>query len=90
MGSFLRAGALGDNWTDPATVSMAKDIEDALEGLIGPLPSDDDPVPRRKLALAIATGVINHLRNNADAFAIQVPGTEPGADERGRSASVAT
>jgi hypothetical protein len=73
MGDYLRAGSLADDWTNPATVSMARDIEVELEKLIAPLPADDDPVPRRKLAIAIATGVINHLANNADAFTVQVP-----------------
>jgi hypothetical protein len=73
VGNYLRAGALSDDWTSPATVSMARDIEAALEQLIGPLPLDDKPEPRRKLAIAIATGVINHLMNNANAFTVQVP-----------------
>jgi hypothetical protein len=73
MGDYLRIGALTDDWTSSATVSMAREIEAELESLIGTLPPDDDPVPRRKLAIAIATGVINHLANNADAFTIQVP-----------------
>jgi len=73
MGNYLRIGALSDDWTSSATVSMAREIEAALESLIAPLPPDDKPEPRRKLAIAIATGVINHLANNADAFTIQVP-----------------
>lgn len=73
MGDYLRAGALSDDWTNPATVSMAREIEAELEKLIGPLPPDDKPEPRRKLAIAIATGVINHLANNANAFTVQVP-----------------
>jgi hypothetical protein len=73
MGDHLRIGALSDDWTNPAVVSMAREIEAALESLIAPLPLDDKPEPRRKLALAIATGVINHLANNAEAFTIQVP-----------------
>jgi hypothetical protein len=73
MGTYLRAGALTDDWTNPATVSMARDIEVALESLIQ-LPPDDEPAPRRELFIAIATGVINHLKNNADAFTVQVSG----------------
>jgi hypothetical protein len=69
MGDYLRAGALTDNWTDPALVSMARDIEAELEALVQ-LPPDDDPVPRRKILIAIATGVINHLKNNANALAV--------------------
>jgi hypothetical protein len=73
MADYLRAGALSDDWSNPATVSMARDIEVALEQLLAPLPPDDDSTPRRKLAIAIATGVINHLQHNAGAFSIAVP-----------------
>jgi hypothetical protein len=73
MGDYLRIGALSDDWTSTSTVSMAREIEAELEKLIGPLPPDDKPEPRRRLAIAIATGVINHLANNADAFTIQIP-----------------
>ena len=46
--------------------SMAKEIEDALDQLIGPLPSAPQKLveDRRALFIAIANGVINHLRKN--------------------------
>lgn len=72
MGNYLRAGALSDNWSDPATVSMAKEMEDALASLIPP-PVNDNPDARRKLFIAIATGVINHLQQNAQAITVDVP-----------------
>jgi len=57
--------------------SMAADIEDALhdvaleEGL-DPPPDDDG---RRMLFVAIARGVIEHLRRNEEAFRIRIEGT---------------
>ncbi len=77
MGSYLRAGSLADDWTNPNIVSMAKDMEDELAKLLVQFPPDDDPTPRRKLLIAIATGVINHLKKNEDAFSIPVSGLTP-------------
>lgn len=52
--------------------SMAKEIEDALVKLIGPLPSAPDKLvnDRRALLIAIANGVINHLKNKQAALEI--------------------
>jgi len=53
--------------------SMAKEIEDALATLIGPLPSAPEKLvkDRRALFIAIANGVINHLKNKQAALEIQ-------------------
>ena len=49
--------------------SMAKEIEDALDQLIGPLPSAPQKLveDRRALFIAIANGVINHLEKTGRA-----------------------
>lgn len=54
--------------------SMAKSIEDALEDLLGALPATPEHVvkDRRRLFIAIAEGVIRHLRDHQDAFEITV------------------
>lgn len=53
--------------------SMAKEIEDALAKLIGPLPSAPDKLvnDRRALFIAIANGVINHLKNKQAALEVE-------------------
>lgn len=60
MSTELYAGTLAD-FND----SMAKEIEDALIDLIGPLPSVPEKLvnDRRALFIAVANGVINHLKN---------------------------
>lgn len=67
MAGELYAGTLNafDN-------SMAKEIEDALAILMGPLPPGPPKVvdDRRRLFIAIANGVINHLKDNEAAFEI--------------------
>jgi hypothetical protein len=67
MPTELYAGTLVD-FND----SMAKEIEDALTGLLGPLPSAPEKLvnDRRALFIAIANGVINHLRNKQAAVEI--------------------
>ena len=54
--------------------SMAKAIEDALAGLLGPLPTGPQKVveDRRKLFIAISEGVIRYLNDHEDAFEITV------------------
>jgi hypothetical protein len=54
--------------------SMAKEIEDALDQLIGPLPSLPQKLveDRRALFIAIANGVINHLEKKQAALEITV------------------
>ena len=72
----LYAGTL----TDLAN-SMAKEIEDALVALraAGELP----PIPPsalpdlRMLFVAVAQGVVTHLKENEQAFAVTVNGTNP-------------
>ena len=67
MATELYAGTLAD-FND----SMAKEIEDALTNLIGPLPSVPEKLvnDRRALFIAIANGVINHLKNKQAAVEI--------------------
>jgi len=66
-GSINAAGVLSAG-------SMARAIDDALAALV-PLGANEDPRGRRKLALAIAQGVINHLSANAGAIMVTVPDT---------------
>lgn len=69
MAVQLNAGSIG-NWD--FTDSMAKEIEIALAALTGPLPSAPQKLvdDRRKLFIAIATGVIKHLKDREQAFKI--------------------
>ena len=68
MPTELYAGTLAD-FND----SMAKEIEDALANLIGPLPLAPEKLvnDRRALFIAIANGVINHLKNKQAALEIE-------------------
>jgi hypothetical protein len=62
----LKPGKLQDDHTlTPG--SMAEKIEKALDELVPP-GANEERLGRRKLALAIARGVITHLVDNADAF----------------------
>jgi hypothetical protein len=54
--------------------SMARTIERALEDLV-PLGVNEDPIGRRKLVLAIARGVLEHLRDNVGSLHVTVPNT---------------
>lgn len=54
--------------------SMAQTIERALEDLV-PLGANEDPLGRRKLVLAIARGVLEHLRDNVGSLHVTVPNT---------------
>lgn len=67
MAVELYAGTLAD-----FNNSMAKEIEDAFAALMGPLPSAPQKLvdDRRKLFIAIANGVINHMKAKQDAFEI--------------------
>jgi hypothetical protein len=49
--------------------SMSATIERALADLV-PLVGNDDPMGRRKLALAIARGVIKHISDNEGAITV--------------------
>ena len=64
----LYAGTL-DDFND----SMAKDIEDALAALLGPLPLAPPKLvaDRRALFIAIANGVIKHLKEKQAALEIK-------------------
>ncbi len=67
MPTQLYAGTLAD-FDD----SMAKAIEDALVQLLGPLPSAPETLvhDRRRLFIAIARGVIDHLASKQAALTI--------------------
>jgi hypothetical protein len=67
MPTQLYAGNLADFDTE---ASMARAIEDALNQLIGPLPSGPPAVvnDRRTLFIAISRGVINHLKSKEAAL----------------------
>lgn len=52
--------------------SMAFAIEQAMEAFV-PRPLFEDPIGRQKLAMAIATGVIDHLVANAAAINVTIP-----------------
>ena len=58
--------------------SMARAIDDAMAAQV-PLGANEDPRGRRKLALAIAQGVIDHLVANAQAIMVTVPDTGGGS-----------
>jgi hypothetical protein len=66
----LRAGTI-DAAGNLEAGSMAKAIDDALAVLV-PVKPGEDPRGRRKLALAVAQGVVNHLVANEDAFVVNV------------------
>ena len=75
MANKLYGGSISD-FTD----SMAEEIETALnqvrveEGLEALALGDKD---RRMLFIAIARGVINHLKKKEQAFQVHVDGTHP-------------
>ncbi len=54
----------------PST-SMARAIEVAMNAQV-PVGAGEDPRGRRRLAVAIATGVINHLKAREKAFVVNV------------------
>lgn len=56
--------------------SMAQAIENALNAVSGPLPSAPQKIvdDRRKLFIAIANGVINHLKTHQAAVHITLDG----------------
>jgi hypothetical protein len=64
----LYAGTL-DDFND----SMAQDIELALATLLGPLPPAPEQLvrDRRALCIAIANGVINHLKRKQAALEVR-------------------
>lgn len=76
-GNQLYGGTLADF---DSTDNMAKEIENAFAavrlsaGITNPLPSGARANDMRMMFVAIATGVINHLKNNPAAFAVEVKG----------------
>ena len=72
---MLHAGKLVGKVLTPD--SMAHSIEVALEDLV-PLGVDEDPIARRKLVLAIARGVLQHLEAHSASLHVTVPNTGGG------------
>ena len=62
----LEAGNIQHNG-EPSAGSMAAAIYQALKDL-APLGADEDPHGRSKIAVAVAKGVIQHLKQNQAAF----------------------
>jgi hypothetical protein len=75
MADQLYAGSLADFDTVP---NMAKSMEDALAAQIGPL--QGDPTMRRQVLIALSQGVINHLKQEQQAFQVSVSGTDSNGD----------
>lgn len=67
--------------------SMSATIERALADLV-PLGANEDPLGRRKLALAIARGVVEHIRDNIASFHTKVPNTGGGVGTHQQSPTV--
>jgi hypothetical protein len=67
--------------------SMARTIERALEDLV-PLGVNEDPIGRRKLVLAIARGVLEHLRDNVGSLHVTVPNTGGGVSTHEQSPTI--
>jgi hypothetical protein len=72
----LNPGTMAANGTLSAG-SMAAAIESALASLVPPNGLDDE-LGRRKLALAVARGVLGHIKDNATAVKVTVPDTAAG------------
>lgn len=76
-GNQLYGGTLADF---DSRDNMAKEIEKAFAavrvsaGIKDPLPSGASANDMRMMFIAVATGVINHLKNNPAAFAVHVQG----------------
>lgn len=71
----LRAGTIATTGTAKGTLtagSMSAAIEAAINQLV-PVAAGEDPIARRKLALAIARGVLGHLRDNAASLTVTIP-----------------
>jgi hypothetical protein len=69
------------------TGSMSAAIERALADLV-PLGANEDPLGRRKLALAIARGVLEHIRDNIGSFHTLVPNTGGGVGTHQQSPTI--
>lgn len=78
----LRVGTLDPTTGTLTAGSMARAIDDALTAA-APLGANEDPRGRRKLALAIAQGVIGHLAANAQSIMVTVRNnTDSGTHEQ--------
>jgi hypothetical protein len=75
----LRAGTI-DSVGNLTTGSLAQAIDDALLSLV-PLGANEDPRGRRKLVLAVAQGMIAHLKANETAFVALLPDGAGGTSE---------
>jgi hypothetical protein len=75
MADQLYAGSLADFDTVP---SMAQAMEAALAVQVGPL--QGDPTMRRQVLIALAQGVIDHLKQEQQAFQVSVSGTDSGGN----------
>ena len=73
-GVKLKVGAIDGVTGDLTPGSMAAAIYDEMAKYMPVLPREDKR-PRQWLALAIATGVIRHLKQNANAFDMNVRDT---------------
>jgi hypothetical protein len=51
--------------------SMAEAIDNELQNQV-PRGANEDPKARRHLAVAIATGVVGHLKANHDSFTVNI------------------
>ena len=67
--------------------SMAATIERALNELVA-LSVDEDPMGRRRLALAIARGVVKHLVDNHASFHTTVRNWSSGAPTHEQAAAI--
>ena len=83
----LRAGEINGAAEAPPYSSMASAIERAMRHLV-PLGVDEDPIGRRKLALAIARGVLEHLRDNVGSVHVTVPNTGGGVGTHQQSPTI--
>lgn len=61
--------------------SMAAGIYDAMLDA-APLRAGEDEEPRQLFAIAVATGVINHLVDNHEAFVVDVRDIPPSPSQR--------
>jgi hypothetical protein len=67
--------------------SMAEAIDKALAVLVRP-GANEDPRGRRKLAAAIAQGVVAHLVANQSAFMVTVPDTVSGVGTHSQAITI--
>jgi hypothetical protein len=83
----LRVGEIDGSTETPPHSSMASAIERAMTQLV-PLGADENPIGRRKLALAIARGVLQHLQSHAGSLHVKVPNTGGGVGTHQQSPTI--